>query len=220
MTFFRAAKIFITILILVAYGIVIAIENEKPSPQTIYEQRATTYAAIGPEGVTATLNRFILFRKGAHGCALRFSSFRREGENKPASFFRSGWADTWAEYDWYFQDDGTFDLSKTNVQSGHGKLRWGSDFRLGHGLILGGPKDANRSIDCGSFHVAWGYPMNLAFYSFARGKTEYDPQLEFAPTRWTKLEQLDFSNSGLRWISGLAAGKIKEEVWIPLEDLP
>jgi len=199
---------------------VTAAEDSDVAGQTTYEQRATTHVELGPTGPSAALDRFMLIRKRTEGCAVRFTDFRREGKKKPRSSTSSGGYDTYAEYDWYFQGDGSFDFSKLNVLTGHGKLHWGPDFRLGHGIILGGPKDTSRSVDCGTFHVWWTYPMNLAFFSFVDGKGRSDPSLEFAPTRWKDIQQVDFSNAKLRWINSAIASRMKESVWISLDQLP
>jgi hypothetical protein len=186
------------------------------------ERYANTHVRIGLNGTSPAANRFILLRKDRAGCAVKFTSYRRDHDWKPGSWTSTGDENTYAEYDWYYQGDGSFDFRKSNVLSGHGKLRWGPITRLGHGLLLRGPSDANRSVDCGSFHVAWGYPMNLSFFSFEGEKSNYDPKLEFAPTRWTTVDQIDVSNKKLVWTSGPAANrlKLKQDMWIPLEDLP
>jgi hypothetical protein len=75
-------------------------------------------------------------------------------------------------------------------------------------------------VDCGSFHVWWSYPMNLAYFSFEGEKAHDDPKLQFAPTRWTTVDEIDFSNRRLRWIDSRAATQLMKDVWIPLEELP
>ena len=201
-----------------------AIDEKKAREQGMLEleEHVKTHARIGLTGVSPVLNRLILLRKDGAGCALKFTSFRRDHDWKPGSWTSTGDENTYAEYDWYFQGDGSFDFRKANVLAGHGKLRWGPITRLGHGLLLRAPSDANRSVDCGSFHVSWGYPMNLSFFSFDGEKREYDPKLEFAPTRWTTVDQIDFSNKKLMWTSGPAANrlKLKQDMWLPLEELP
>ena len=49
-----------------------------------------------------------------------------------------------------------------------------------------------------------------------------DPKRELAPTRWDKIQDDNFKNPKLRWISGDKPLTIKmdEEIWIPLEELP
>ena len=202
----------------------LATEEEKAREQIVLEleRNADTHVQIGVHGPSAALNRFILLRKDRAGCAVKFTSYRRNHDWKPGSWTSTGDENTYADYDWYFQGDGSFDFRKPNVSSGHGKLRWGPIARLGHGLLLSGPSDANRSVDCGSFHVFWSYPMNFSFFSFEGEKSNYDAKLEFAPTRWITVDQIDFSNKKLVWTSGPAADrlKLKQNMWIPLEDLP
>lgn len=194
------------------------VDAREISESTLYEQRATTHGQLGPDGVTPVLNRFLLMRKGSAVCAIRFTGFRRQGTPGRETRFTSGDNSTFAEYDWYFQGDGSFDLRKPNVTMGHGKLHWGADRRLGHGLILTRPKGANRAVECGNFAVWWGYPMNLAFFSFVGEQALHDPELEFSLTKWRDISEIDASGSRLRWVNSRTT--TRQEVWIPMEELP
>ena len=163
-----------------------------------YERHAETHAALRNSGVSATLNRFMLTKKNDQACAFRFTSFRRDGKFVPSSYFTMGGYETFAEYEWHFQGDGSFDLSKPNVQSGKGKLRWGPDTRIGHGLILTNRPEFNRGLMCGSFLIPWNYPMHLSFNSYVNNDSVWDPKREMAPTRWDKIHDVDFRNPKLR----------------------
>ena len=90
-----------------------------------YEQRAKSHTEISRSGISALLNGFVLTRKDGLACAFRFTSFRREGEFVPESYFTMGGYKTFAQYEWHFQGDGSFDFNKPNVQSGNGQLQWG-----------------------------------------------------------------------------------------------
>src|SRR5512139_286156 len=86
------------------------------------EKLARTHARIDWHQVGAPVGRFLLIRKGSSTCAVRFTEFHRGNNAKPPTLFSSGDESHHAEYDWYWQADGSSDFRKPNVQSGHAKL--------------------------------------------------------------------------------------------------
>lgn len=102
----------------------------------LIEDRIRTHVEIGPRGAIGALNRFILIRKATYGCAIRFTSYRRDHDQRPPTFFNTGNENMYGAYDWYFQGDGSFDFTRSNVQAGQGKLHLGPVIQFGIGATV------------------------------------------------------------------------------------
>jgi hypothetical protein len=189
-------------------------EGEAGREKTEVEVRAFDAAEVGHMAVSAPIGRFILIRKGTAVCAVRFTSFRRDYDQKPAGVFSSGDEHKYAEYDWYFQGDGSGDFTVPNVTSGHGSLRDAPSFGLGHYSVK---LSATLYVTCGPLKVSWGYPNALVFSTYQPGlRTDYD--LELAPTKAADVREIDLKNPGLTWYRlGTQRGAPR---FIPLEQLP
>jgi hypothetical protein len=167
---------------------------------TIYEEHAQEYGWVRPgTGAGSPFGRYLLLRKGSDACAIRFGRYHRDYDAKPGGMFTNGAENMYGEYEWNYQGDGSFDFKRENLAKGNGQLRHGPTSLLGHGITLR-HTPGKGWIECGPFKLGWSYPIGLSFWSHANGaKPVEDADVEMAPTKWSRLEEIDYFNPKLRW---------------------
>jgi hypothetical protein len=181
-------------LILVASSIGGAGTGTAQSPQKQGEEspsvEITKMQVVVPEGY------FILARKDAVTCAIRFRTAQRGRDRSDPTVLSSGQESQSAEYDWFVQGDGSQDFSRANVKSGHGQLRNGSSIGVGRLAFKPGAK---LYVTCGSLRTRWGYPHSLAFLTYPKSDPRDDYQLELAPTKAREIGDVEARNPRLVW---------------------
>lgn len=191
-------------------------ENERISYErdraiTENERRSYGYAMVVPwSGARAPFERMLLVRRGKDLCALRFTEFHRGRDAQLPSMFHSGEESFYAEYDWYYQGDGSGNLGKENVKSGHEKLAQEALIGIGRLAFQLG----ETRVKCGPFKLHWGYTTSVAFYEGSQSK---DDGIELAPTKWRSVSEIDLSYSRLKWYRYDPKGEVI--IYIPLDDL-
>jgi hypothetical protein len=162
-------------------------QRYEPQMAGIYDRwarEADRFAYVDELGAGTALGRFLLVRGGEEFCAVRFTGWRRGRNAVTDWFFFSADEDTVAEYEWFYQGDGSGDFKKPNVQSGTGKVF----FRGVSGAAY---------VDCGPFRLPWVYPNRVQF-TRVNWTGSRDP-VEFAPTGWDQLAELDPASERLHW---------------------
>jgi len=178
------------------------------------EQATQDNNALITSGTVFTpVRRFMLIRKGNDACAVRFLSYRSLNDQKPPTVFNSGHANQYAEYEWFYQGDGSFDFTKKSAKSGKENLHIGPATGIGHDKSF--PRDMKFWITCGPFNYFWQYSTGIGFNSYP--KNNEDREVEFAPSKWMRVEEIDFANPKLRWTRYSASTR---RIEIPLEELP
>lgn len=171
------------------------------------QHKLVLYAKIGPNSAAAPIGRFLLIRDGSKYCAVRFT-FPRKSEEAPGEMFQAPGRSYYAEYQTYFQGDGSGDLRKSNVERKQGTV---SGLPYGYWPL---PRLAyergNGAIRCGSERYRWFYPSGV---QMTKGE-----ELEFAPTRWADIHNVDVHAPNLIWYG--RDKTIIEDIYIPLEELP
>ncbi len=155
-------------------------------------ERLKTSARIDWHQVSSPLGRILLVRKGKDICAIRFTEYHRGHDAKPPSIFNSGEESFYAEYDWYCQTDGSQDLKKKNVASGHRKLVEKPSKGIGRLAFQTG----TVNVKCGPFKLFWMFPTSI---SFSASPSCSDPVVQLSPTKWMQIEDIDLSYSKLKW---------------------
>ena len=112
-------------------------------------------------GVAAPVGRFLLIRKESAMCAILLKGFRRAGDAKPPTAFSTGAEHRFAEYDWYFQSDGSGDFKRGNTRRGHDSLEDGPLYGIGRLNFFG---SGNINISCGPIELTWEYPDVISFF--------------------------------------------------------
>lgn len=173
------------------------------------EERARTKVIIGKVSVSIPIGRFLLIRKGSNYCAVRFTRFHRE-PNKP-TLWSPGDDSEYAEYDWYYQRDGSGDFTKPNIESGHRELSRKPAIGLFHPLVW--PR-GDPFIKCGLFRLEWFYPTHVGFHMTNR--KEDDVGNELAPTKWRDISEVNVHDPRLKWYR---FDEKREGVDIPIDQL-
>jgi hypothetical protein len=173
------------------------------------EKRTRTHARVDWHQVGAPFGRFLLIRKGTSTCAVRFTEFHRGNNAKPPTLFSSGDESHHAEYDWYWQADGSGDFRKPNVQSGHAKLIQKPLLGIGSFAFQTG----KVHVRCGPFKLLWHYPVAVSFD--VRGECS-DQRTELAPTALKNIGDITGNNPDTRWYK---CDQTRKSLLIPLDEL-
>jgi hypothetical protein len=131
---------------------------------------------IGRTGVSMPLGRILLARKGGEYCALIFTNTWL-GERKN---------DHYTSYEFYYQSDGSGELTKSNVMSGTGELFFPQIDSFLH--FYGYQKGLKDTITCGEMKFEW---LFIAWIRFLK--------TEFAPTPWTSIEDVNINDPRIKW---------------------
>jgi hypothetical protein len=162
---------------------------------------------VGWVSVSVPVGRFLLIRRGKDYCAVRFTEFHREvGRAMPWSVPDDS---QYAEYDWYYQGDGTGDFMTPNVESGHQKL-YQKPTRFFHPFESIGV----NVVRCGPFHLRWDYPTQVGFHNTNR--KEDDVGNELAPTKWRDISEVNANHPRLKWYR---YDEKREPLYIPIDQL-
>ncbi|MFB3896237.1 MAG: hypothetical protein ACE14V_08040 [bacterium] len=111
--------------------------------------------------------------------------------------------DHYASYQSYFQGDGSGDFSKSNIKIDKGELAYKQ--RAGFFLFfVHCYRDGNDLIHCGSFNLFCDVDVVSAYLYFYNGydfwgSKKIDNELEFAPTKWTQISEVNVFDSRLKW---------------------
>lgn len=178
------------------------------------ERRANGAAEIYSMGVGPPVGRFLLLRRGEELCAIRFTEFHRGHDAKPPTLFHSGDESFYAEYDWFYPENEKGSFLGDDVDSGHQEL----DRQPLVGLMFGrlGFQLGTTRIKCGPFDPEWYYPTMVDFDIIVE-EGSIDPGIELAPTKWTKLSEINLQDPTLKWYG---YNEEQPNVFIPVEDLP
>jgi hypothetical protein len=178
--------------------------------QNLNESHERVYATLTWDGAGAPLGRFLLIRKDKAVCAVRFTKVQRGHDAKPETTFNSGEESFSAEYDWYFQEDGSGDFTQPGVLSGHEQLARKPLKGIGRLAFQTG----QIYVKCGTFDkLLWLYPTWVSFYG---GSRRGDYGIELAPTKWTEIKEVNVHDPRLKWYR---YDENRKPVDIPLDDL-
>jgi len=164
---------------------------QKAEPMTPAE---TDFARIGWCDIASPFGKFILI-KGRKGIgAVRFKEYRRGRDSKPGTTWSSGEEHHIAYYEWFFQADGSMDLSKKNVDHGFGDVSTGPIKGIGRlGFQTG-----STYLKCGPVKARWRQPDFVSFFSATSVKCG-DADFELAPTVWEAITEVKANSQALRW---------------------
>lgn len=177
------------------------------------------FVEITGGAVSGLPGHFMLLKKGGGVCAVRFLNVRRESSDKGPSRISSGEGDTFAEYEWFYQSNAAERFSLSSAKSGKGKVHRGPSYGIGFDIIIWRSPD-KRWIECGPLKVMWLYPAKLTFVLYNNGKLQEDKQLEIAPTRWRRIEEVNPRHSKLLWAKLNTELTTRPDIRIPVTDLP
>lgn len=164
-----------------------------PMAENLHESHQRSNATLTRTEASAPLGRFLLIRKDKRVCAVRFTKAQRGHDAKPGTTFNSGEESFSAEYDWYFQEDGSGDFTQPGLLSGHEQLARKPLKGIGRLAFQTG----QIYVECGAFDkLFWRYPTWVSFYGKSR---RGDYGIELAPTKWTEIKEVNVHDPRLKW---------------------
>jgi len=118
----------------------------------------------------------------------------------------------YATYESHYQGDGTEDFTSKNAKSSEQELHSPKpSFSLfGHPFAFG----IREEVKCGPIKLWWVGAGTVCF--FGRSQRQGDYGIEFAPTKWTDLSQVNVSDPRLKWYRYDASRK---DIEIPVNQL-
>jgi hypothetical protein len=174
------------------------------------DKNAASNAMLTWFDVGAPLNHMLLIRRGEDACVVRFTAFQRGHDAKPSTAFNSGEESFSAEYDWFDPTTSAAGPGRPAYDTGHRSVSRRASAGIGRLAFAQGDSE----IRCGHFRLAWFYPVRVGFNSKNSAK---NIGIELAPTKWTKIEDVSFSNPAIRWY---IADEARKPMLIPVDDLP
>jgi hypothetical protein len=168
-------------------------ESHEPLPLVGEEPLDVGRYRIDVYGIGAALDHVVLVRHGEALCAFRFTRFAGSPE------------EVLADYEWRRLD------AAAPVERGSVWDRRG--IRSGAAAPPGAGERTNDHLTCGAVKLRWSYPT-FVFYP-VRGVLE--SSVELAPTKWRRFQDVDVSESRLRWIPGVRSPELElvrpEDLW-------
>ena len=170
----------------------------------------TDFARVDWHQVAAPFGRFLLIRAAKDLCAVRFTEYHRGGDAKPPTVFSSGEESHYAQYEWFYQSDGSGAFISENVRRGTG--------RVSHGAVRGvgrfGFESGDPYLRCGPLKTFWLQPSSL---SFSEQGTCQTTDYELSPTSWRDISKVDIKDPRLKWFQ---CDEKRKSYRIPIKDLP
>ncbi|WP_347986060.1 hypothetical protein [Methylomonas sp. AM2-LC] len=156
------------------------------------DSEQTEFAHIGWHQVSAPFGSFLLIRGDEGVCAVRFIEYHKGNDKKQPTIFSSGEESHSAQYEWFYQGDGSGDFSKSSVIRGIGHVSRGAVIGIGRlGFQSGDPY-----LTCGPIKTFWLQPSSI---SFAK-KINCDKAIyELAPTKWQSINDVHLDSAQLNW---------------------
>ncbi|NOU24225.1 MAG: hypothetical protein HOO90_01665 [Methylotenera sp.] len=180
---------------------------------------------ISTGSVYIPLGYFLLIRKENTACAIRFTNlYNPDSGQEIGSFYSptSGQGISYsvlsyklnADYDYFYQNDGSGNFKSNNVVSGQAQLSIGMRTIENNGMISNVMNQAERVVvKCGSMELPWKGYEGVTMY---QGSEPRDEGVEIAPTRWSNINEININDPTINWYRYDKARKIIE---IPVEDL-
>lgn len=167
--------------------------------------------------ISSPIGKMIYVRRKGQACLVRFTSYKKESEERPPTFFSSGAPSVRAEYDSYYQGDGSYDFLRANVKTHRGVVSDAASRGLGRGLSL--RVGVDPAVKCGPLSIVWYFPHSLGF-DLLNDSNSYvvDYTVEMAFTAVDSLSRVDFNDPKLKWLKVGERGVKK--LMIPEGELP
>lgn len=175
-------------------------------------------------GIAVPLNRILLIRKGTKYCAVKFTRFWVELDEKrlkqysdyikdadSSRHYRDLSEKKFALYTSFYQDDGTGDFANKNVQVIQGKASW---FPLEGSSRFFLSQPGNPYVQFGRYKLGWQYKTDVLFIPPDKGEGEYG--FELAPTPWTDIKDVNVKDPRIRWYR---YDERREMTFIPIDKL-
>ena len=191
-----------------------------------YLEPKTNEVFIGHACIEVPLGNILLIRKDSYYCALKFTRYWTEIDEKEkeryapyevqggieAEFAKRLYTKKYAAYDVYYQGDGSADFLGSNVVRSEHIASW---------LPLKGPfrpfiyQPGDSYVKCGPFKLSWEYKKKVCVIPSGKGRLG-DFGFELAPTPWTEISQVNVFDPRVKWYR---YDEKRERVFIPIDKL-
>lgn len=176
-------------------------------------RKGYTHAIVDPVAVGAPIGHFLLVRKEEAVCAIRFTEYRRGGDAKPPTWYRTGDETSYGKYDWYYRADNTGGFTESNVQSGHDEASYGE--WVGLGMLRW--NTGRPVVKCGPLRLDWAFMRAIQLRKRDWERVVPDYTLEAAPTKWKDIAEVNPQDPKLIWYR--YDEKRSETFFIPIDEL-
>jgi len=196
-------KLLVIMVFCLKVGIVTALGNSGPSGEGDVGPRYSEEVQIAGNCVRMPLGGILLVRKGFQSCAVRLAEMWT-GETEE---------DRFTKYESYYQGDGSGDFSNKNVLFTREQLaeRRGIWFFR---IMLYRTGRENKEIKCGPIKL---FCFRGAVYFYREGRQKPgDYGIEFAPTKWTDISQVNAFDPRLKWYR---YDEKRKDMFIPIDQL-
>jgi len=170
-------------MVIMAIIIIVIVLHIRSKPWDLIEIQDRQEVIIGQNAVFVPLNRFILVRSKSVYGAVKFTGAwsTKNGKGK------------YANYESYYQDDGTGDFKNDNAVYRIDELSDPELIGIGRFALNLGHTD----IECGKFRLQWTGAGFIYFYG--TGERQADCGVELAPTIWTDVSQINVFDKWIKW---------------------
>ena len=173
------------------------------------DSEQTDFAHIGWHQVSSPFGSFLLIHGKDGDCAVRFTEYHKGNDKQPSSIFSSGEESYSAQYEWFYQGDGSGDFNKPSTLRGIGKVTRGAIVGIGRlGFQTG-----NSYLTCGSIKTYWLQPSSI---SFSKKITCNSAIYELSPTKWQSIKDVHLDSPQLNWYR---CDEGRKSFRIPINDL-
>ncbi|MEQ1597946.1 MAG: hypothetical protein ABL880_01125 [Methylotenera sp.] len=180
-----------------------------------YLDQLKHYVFLTPTSVVSPIGYWLLIRKDNTTCAIRFTDFQMFGGSTFTNYSGSPnegsvrtETNSYAEYDFFSQNDGSGDFKKNNMVLGHNKIA----------KATGTWESSDDLTGCGALSLKWaGTPLQPAgtgvvFYT-AEPREE---GIELAPTKWRDASEINIKDPRIKWYR---YDKTRKHTRTPIENL-
>lgn len=185
---------------------------ERVNQFDLIESKSFSFATTYGTAISAPVGRLLLMRKKNDLCAIRFTEFHRGNDARPQTSFHTDEETLYAEYDWFYQGDGSGDFTKNNIKSGHSQLTRKATIGYGHLLHI---QSGKVMVKCGPLKATWGYPNRI--WLVEDGGAYRGNEIELSPTKWESVLDVTASDPKVIWYQ---YDDNRKMTYIPLEELP
>lgn len=177
-----------------------------PSKAEIEGYLKNQSALVGFEWAFQPLDRIILVKGPRSFCAIRFLSYRRANDGRPATSFDTGEASEFAIYE-------VSELAVKGMEVVHGPaVRRELDYRGMRGVGRLAFHIGDTELRCGRDKYSWIFPTGIRL-------KEIHADTSIAPTSWTSYGEILLDHPNLHWYQ--RDEKLQRPmIIVPQEDLP
>ena len=167
-----------------------AVTAQSDATKTIKRPDGSNEVFINPNCIRVPIGNILLVKRDSDYCALKILDAWWTTDEP--------WDDEHIIYESYYQGDKSGDLSKENVEYTNKRIDHGIYRRIPPWWIFShGYRSGLEDIRCGSIKLWWSGPGWIYFGERKHPEGHYG--IEFAPTKWTDISEVNPFDIRLQW---------------------